>query len=136
MIGSAAADALDGYLKVEEEGRKSSFQTVGHVVSVNRRRRRMTLETLDGKTIQVGLPDALLVDACDAMRDGDVVSATMQDCVTDDGDAGRASLRELRRVPAKRDYVTMFEELWGTGRDIYAGVPRDERGLPDEGAGH
>jgi hypothetical protein len=29
------------------------------------------------------------------------------------------------------DSVAMFEELWGTARDIFAGVPRDERGIPD-----
>jgi hypothetical protein len=28
------------------------------------------------------------------------------------------------------DYVQMFEALWGTGRDIFAGVSRDERGVP------
>jgi hypothetical protein len=31
----------------------------------------------------------------------------------------------------KRDYSADFAALWGSARDVFAGVPRDERGVPD-----
>ena len=28
------------------------------------------------------------------------------------------------------DYTDVFDRLWGSCRDVFAGVPRDERGVP------
>lgn len=45
-----------------------------------------------------------------------------------DPDERRRAERELEPRP---DYLAMFQQLWGSARDVFAGVARDERGVPD-----
>jgi hypothetical protein len=113
-----------------EGAREALREAAAHIGALSSREARDLVEILDAMAARYERP-ASKGDCWGCHGAGRLV------CGECDG-TGTAKTRESDGEPtetdaepaeARRDYVAMFEELWGTGRDVFAGVPRDERGL-------
>jgi hypothetical protein len=130
-----ARDALDVLrdFVAAEEGRQGEgeIQILGTIVSANVDRSYMLIDSAGRGRLNVGFPRSQRREICAAMANGSAVEIVVQARLMSDGRLRNARSRRFRDLGAPPDYTAAFEQLWGTARDVFGGVPRDEHGIPD-----
>jgi len=134
LSAETAKESLMGFLDRDSGGTESEFEVVGLVTSVNIAASELRLKSEKHGQLRVAFRTGDRELVCDTMRDQALARLSVQARLSSDGALSHAKLRQLEPLSTDRNYVAQFEALWGSARDIFEGVPRDERGLPDPDA--
>lgn len=131
-LAQEALDVLCKFVAAEEGDRgESEIQILGSIAIANVADGYMIIDSTRRGRIKVTLPQSERRAVCEAMRDGNAVEVVVQARLSGDGKLHNAKLRSFRDLGSRPDYTVVFEQLWGTAQEVFGGVARDERGIPD-----
>ncbi|HWN71731.1 MAG TPA: hypothetical protein VNM90_29035 [Haliangium sp.] len=131
-LARGALDVLRGFVTAEEEAQgECELQILGTIVSANVDRSYMLIDAAGRGRVKVTFPRSERRAVCAAMANGNAVEIVVQARLMSDGRLRHARTRRFRDLGSRPDYRAAFEQLWGTARDVFGGVPRDEHGVPD-----
>jgi hypothetical protein len=127
-----ALKVLRDFVAAEEgaEG-ECELQLLGTIVIADVDRSFMFIDSAGRGRVKVTFPRSDRRAVCAAMANGNAVEIVVQARLMSDGRLRHVRARRFRDLGPRPDYRAAFEQLWGTARDVFGGVPRDERGIPD-----
>lgn len=130
-LAAEAESTLREFIRREDEARKAEVQVLGVISSVNMKSSYLYVDSTRSGSLKSTFADAFGRDLCEAMANRERVELTVSASVASDGTLRNANLRSLKRLGPRPSYVDVFRSLWGSQREMYEGVPHDERGVPD-----
>lgn len=130
-LDESTSATLREFVKRDAEGKKAEIQVLGVISSVNMKSSYFILDSPRQPSLRATFSNEDAAELCAAMAHRERVVMNVLAAVSSDGTLVNANLRTLRRMGARPNFREVFRALWGSQRDMYAGIPHDERGVPD-----
>jgi hypothetical protein len=131
VLAETARKTLANFIRQDEHEGKAEIQVFGNVASVSGKDGYFTLSSTAHGHVRATFGRSHRAELCRALSEDLPVEAVVLATLSSDKVLENANLRTVRVLRKQPDYRKVLAEVWGSGREMFAGVPHDERGVPD-----